>query len=98
MASNASRMFGRSKPLRKVSGACPSKSRVTISARVSSSAVAVKAAKEQITSPGAVDSGFPAWLAARQGRGHFVGYDPEAAFATLERRLEAGEPFPAAEP
>jgi ribonuclease HI len=60
--------------------------------------LAVKAAKEQITSPGAVDSRFPVWLAARQGRGHFVGYDPDAAFAALERRLEAGEPFPAAEP
>ena len=37
-------MFGRSKPRRKLRGALPAKSLVTISARVSSSAVAVKAA------------------------------------------------------
>ena len=37
-------MFGRSKPRRKVVGRLPSNRRVTISARVSSSAVAVKAA------------------------------------------------------
>jgi ribonuclease HI len=53
--------------------------------------LAVKAATEQITSHGAVESEFPAWLDARRARGMFEGYDPDAAFTELERRLMAGE-------
>lgn len=55
--------------------------------------LAVKAATEQITSQGAVESGFPGWLAAHHAKGKFTGYDPDAEFATLERRLAAGEDF-----
>jgi ribonuclease HI len=46
--------------------------------------LAVKAATEQITSEGAVPSGFAGWLAARQARTRDVGYDPDADFTTLE--------------
>jgi len=53
--------------------------------------LAVKAATEQITSHGAVESGFPAWLEARRARGLYEGYDPDAAFTELEKRLKAGE-------
>lgn len=60
--------------------------------------LAVKAATEQVTSHGAVDSEFPAWLAARQARGQYAGYDPDATFASLERRLAAGERLPVAGP
>jgi ribonuclease HI len=59
--------------------------------------LAVKAATEQITSHGAVESGFPAWLETRQARGLFEGYDPDAAFTELEKRLKAGEKFGLAE-
>jgi ribonuclease HI len=56
--------------------------------------LAVKAAREQITSAGAVDSGFDAWLEAQRAAGRYLDYDPEAAFVVLERRLAAGERFP----
>jgi ribonuclease HI len=48
--------------------------------------LAIKAAREQITSLGAVESGFPAWLQAKQAKGMFVDYDPDAAFKDAERR------------
>jgi ribonuclease HI len=56
--------------------------------------LAVRAATEQVTSPGAVDSGFNGWLDIRRGKGQFRDYDPDAAFAALERRLAGGESFP----
>jgi ribonuclease HI len=56
--------------------------------------LAVRAAKEQITSAGAVDSGFDSWLAAQRAAGRYLDYDPDAAFAGVERRLAAGERFP----
>ena len=59
--------------------------------------LAVAAAREHITSDGAVESGFDQWLAKKQARGLFIGYDPDAAFAALERRLAAGESFPLAD-
>jgi ribonuclease HI len=59
--------------------------------------LAVKAATEQITSSGAVESGFPAWLEAKQARSTFAGYDPDTAFSELETRLKAGERFGLAE-
>jgi len=55
--------------------------------------LAVKAATDQVTSEGAVESGFGVWLSARQAKGQFPGYDPDAAFIALETRLAAGEPF-----
>lgn len=59
--------------------------------------LAVLAAREQRSSDGIVASGFDAWLAAKQGRGMFAGYDPDEAFTLLERRVAAGERFPLAE-
>ena len=45
--------------------------------------LAVKAATEQITSEGAVPSGFNAWLTAQQGKGKYAGYDPDAEFMAI---------------
>ncbi|HJR15665.1 MAG TPA: ribonuclease H [Gemmatimonadales bacterium] len=59
--------------------------------------VAVAAAREQTTSAGAVESKFADWLAAKQAKGKFPGYDPDANFETLARRLAAVEEFPLAE-
>jgi ribonuclease HI len=59
--------------------------------------LAVQAATDQVTSHGAVESGFPAWLATRQARGRDTEYDADASFASLEGRLAAGERFPLAE-
>lgn len=56
--------------------------------------LAVRAAREQITSPGAVESAFPEWLAARRAKGKYLDYDPEAAYAGLEQRVAAGESLP----
>jgi ribonuclease HI len=53
--------------------------------------LAVKAATEQVTSRGAVESGFPTWLEVHQKRGQFSGYDPNTDFERLERRIAAGE-------
>lgn len=58
--------------------------------------LAMTAASSQITSQGAVDSGFPAWLAARRARGKSLDYDPDAAFDALETRLAGGEHLPLA--
>jgi ribonuclease HI len=59
--------------------------------------LAIAAAKEQKTSDGAVESGLGPWLAKKQERGLYVGYDPDAAFEALEQRLLAGESFPLAD-
>ena len=56
--------------------------------------LAVKAAREQLTSPSAVESGFGAWLEARRAARQYLDYDPEAAFAAIERRILAGERLP----
>ena len=56
--------------------------------------LAVKAAKEQITSKGAVESGFSAWLEAKRAKNQFVEYDPDRAFAALEQRIRGGEEVP----
>jgi len=45
--------------------------------------LAVKAAKEQITSEGAVLSGFNEWLKTQQARGKYAGYDPDAEFMAV---------------
>ena len=42
--------------------------------------LAVAAAREQKTSAGIVESGFLEWLAARQAKGMFEGYDPDREF------------------
>lgn len=55
--------------------------------------LAVKAAREQLTSDGAVLSGFDEWLAARRQKKLYLEYDPDAAFTALEERLAQGEKF-----
>jgi ribonuclease HI len=46
--------------------------------------LAMKAAEKQITSAGAVPSEFDQWLARKIARGQFIGFDPDADFASLE--------------
>jgi ribonuclease HI len=60
--------------------------------------LAVTAAREQKTSEGIVESGFDQWLAAKQEKKLFLGYDPDAEFESLERRLADGEEFSLALP
>jgi ribonuclease HI len=59
--------------------------------------LAVKAATEQRTSQGAVESEFPEWLERKRKKGLYDGYDPDAAFAALEEKLKSGEGFRLAE-
>ena len=59
--------------------------------------LAVAAATEQKTSDGAMPSGLSAWLAAKQARGLYPDYDPDASFATAERLVASDEPLPIAE-
>ena len=59
--------------------------------------LAVKAAREQINSDGVVTSGFDDWLAVKRAKGLYLEYDPDEAFAVLERRLADDEPFPLAD-
>lgn len=56
--------------------------------------LAVRAATDQITSQGLVGSGYPEWLAERQAKAKFPGYDADATFGELEARLARGERFP----
>ena len=56
--------------------------------------LAVRAAREQRSSAGAVPSEFGEWLSAEQGKGLYAGYDPDAGFLALEARIVAGEEFP----
>jgi ribonuclease HI len=59
--------------------------------------LSVAAAREQKSSDGAIESAFLEWLAARQARGLYPGYDPNVEFGRLERRMAAGESFALAE-
>lgn len=59
--------------------------------------LAVKAAREQITSAGLVASGFETWLETKRARKLYLDYDPDAAFAELEGRVASDEPFPHAD-
>jgi ribonuclease HI len=45
--------------------------------------LAVRAARDQVTSEGAAPSGFLAWLEQRRARGQFRDFDPDAAFASV---------------
>ena len=56
--------------------------------------LAVRAAKEQRATDGAVRSEFDEWLAARQAKGLYAGYDPSAGFVRLEQRVAEEEDFP----
>jgi ribonuclease HI len=55
--------------------------------------LAVGAAREQKTSAGAVESKFLGWLAAKQAKKKFLGYDPDTEYESLEQRLAADEEF-----
>ena len=59
--------------------------------------LAVKAAREQITSAGLVASGFETWLEAKRAKRLYLDYDPDAAFAELEERVASDDPFPHAD-
>lgn len=59
--------------------------------------LAVKAAREQVTSEGIVPSGFDDWLEAKRAKGLYLDYDPDEAYAALERRMAADEVFPLAD-
>jgi ribonuclease HI len=59
--------------------------------------LAVKAAREQVTSEGLVESGFGEWLAAKREKGLYLQYDPDVAFAELEGRVASKESFPLAD-
>lgn len=59
--------------------------------------LAVKAAREQVGSDGIVASGFGDWLEAKRSKGLYLEYDPDEAFAALEQRVAADEPFPLAD-
>ena len=59
--------------------------------------LAVLAAREQRTSQGIVESGFEGWLERKREKGLYLAYDPDAAFAALERRLADGESLPLAD-
>jgi len=54
-------------------------------------ALAQAAALRQESPEGPVPSGFPAWLESRRAAGQYGDYDPDDAFAALERRLAANE-------
>lgn len=56
--------------------------------------LAVRAAREQRSSDGAVPSEFDEWMASEREKGRYDGYDPDAAFASLEARLARDESFP----
>jgi len=56
--------------------------------------LAVRAAREQVDSSGPVGSEFPEWLAGKRAAGRWLDYNPDEAFAALERRLLAGERIP----
>jgi ribonuclease HI len=58
--------------------------------------LAVRAAREQRSTDGAVDSEFDEWLARAQAKGLYAGYDPDEGFAKLEARMAAEERFPLA--
>jgi ribonuclease HI len=59
--------------------------------------IAVRAAREQATSAGAIESRLPEWLAAKQAKGKFPGYDPDTDFEAIVQRLAAVTEFPLAE-
>jgi ribonuclease HI len=56
--------------------------------------LAIRAAREQSGSGGAVESGFPEWLEMRRKKKLYLDYDPDESFAALERRLVSGERIP----
>jgi ribonuclease HI len=45
--------------------------------------LAVRSARDQVTSEGAVPSGFLAWLEERRARGRYADYDPDTTFQAV---------------
>ncbi|MBL8984648.1 MAG: ribonuclease HI [Gemmatimonadetes bacterium] len=58
--------------------------------------LAVRAAREQVTSEGMVASTFAEWLEGQRAKGRYLEYDPDQTFAALERRVAGGERLPLA--
>ena len=58
--------------------------------------LAVRAAKEQITSDGIIAATFDPWLEAERAKGRYQDDDPDATFAALEARVAGGETLPLA--
>lgn len=56
--------------------------------------LAVRAAKEQVTSEGIIAATFDSWLDAERAKGRYLASDPDATFTTLENRVAAGESLP----
>jgi ribonuclease HI len=50
--------------------------------------LAVEAAASQTSHPTAVESGYFAWLEKQQKKGKYKDYDPDAAFAGLEKHMD----------
>jgi len=44
-----------------------------------------------------VASGVEDWLGAHRVKGRYLEYDPDAAFAALEQRVQSDESFPLAD-
>ncbi len=55
--------------------------------------LAIKAAREQVATKGAIESTLPEWLAAHRAKGRYLESDPDASYAVLEQRVAAGERF-----
>lgn len=56
--------------------------------------LAIRAAKEQVTSEGVVEATFDVWLASERAKGRYAAEDPDRTFAELERRVASGETLP----
>jgi ribonuclease HI len=56
--------------------------------------LAIHAAREQVSVDGTEPSGFEDWLGSKREKGKYLEYDPDEAFAVLERTLVDGEHFP----
>lgn len=56
--------------------------------------LAVKAAEEQISSDGVVESGFPAWLELKRKKKLYLDYDPDESFLKFEELLRHDDPIP----
>lgn len=56
--------------------------------------LAIRAAKEQVTSEGIVPATLDGWLASERTKGRYAAEDPDRTFGELERRVAAGETLP----
>ena len=56
--------------------------------------LAIRAAKEQVTSDGVGPASFDGWLASERTKGRYAIEDPDHTFGELERRVASGETLP----